>query len=59
LVTGRTGGRTSPEQITFYRNLGNQGLQFASVGGLLYEKAKAAGSARELPTEWFLQDIRD
>lgn len=59
MVTGRTEGRTNPEQTTFYRNLGNQGLQFSSVGGLLYEKAKAAGSARELPTEWFLQDIRD
>jgi len=59
LVTGRAEGRTDPEQITFYRNLGNQGLQFASVGGLLYEKAIAARTARDLPTEWFLQDIRD
>ena len=59
MVTGRAEGRTSPDQITFYRNLGNQGLQFASVGGLLYEMAMAAGSARALPTEWFLQDIRD
>ncbi len=59
LVTGRAKGRTSADQITFYRNLGNQGLQFSSVGGLLYEKAKAAGTARALPTEWFLQDIRD
>ena len=59
MVMDRAEGRTNPEQITFYRNLGNQGLQFSSVGGWLYEKAKAAGSARELPTEWFLQDIRD
>jgi len=59
LVTGRAEGRTSADQISFYRNLGNQGLQFASVGGLLYEKAMAAGTARDLPTEWFLQDIRD
>jgi alanine dehydrogenase len=59
MVTGRAAGRTSPDQITFYRNLGNQGLQFASVGGLLYDKAMAAGTARALPTEWFLQDIRD
>jgi len=59
MVTGRAEGRTGADQITFYRNLGNQGLQFASVGGLLYEKAKAAGNARALPTEWFLQDIRD
>lgn len=59
MVMGRADGRTSPEQITFYRNLGNQGLQFSSVGGLLYEKARAAGTARDLPTDWFLQDIRN
>jgi hypothetical protein len=28
-------------------------------GGLVYERAKAAGLGRELPTEWFLQDIRN
>jgi len=52
-------GRTDDEQITYYHNIGNQGLQFSSVGGLVYEKAKAAGKGRALPTEWFLQDIRD
>jgi alanine dehydrogenase len=59
LVTGKVPGRTREDQITFYHNLGNQGLQFSSVGGLVYRKAKAAGLGRELPTEWFLQDIRD
>ena len=39
--------------------MGNQGLQFAAVAGLVYRKAKAAGLGREIPTEWFLQDIRD
>jgi alanine dehydrogenase len=59
LVTGKVPGRTNDAQITFYHNLGNQGLQFSAVGGLVYRKAKAAGVGRELPTEWFLQDIRD
>ena len=44
---------------TLYHNLGNQGLQFSSVGGIVYELAKAAGKGREIPTDWFLQDIRD
>jgi alanine dehydrogenase len=47
------------DQITFYHNLGNQGLQFSAVGGLVYRKAIAAGVGREFPTEWLLQDIRD
>jgi alanine dehydrogenase len=59
LITGKCKGRTSPDQVTFYRNVGNQGLQFSSVGGWVYEQAKKAGKGRALPTEWFLQDIRD
>lgn len=59
LVSGKVRGRTSLDQITFYRNVGNQGLQFSSVGGLVYEQAKKRGMGREIPTEWFLQDIRD
>lgn len=59
LVFGRTKGRTSDSDITFYHNMGNQGLQFASVGGLVYRKVKAKGLGREIPTGWFVQDIRD
>jgi alanine dehydrogenase len=51
--------RTSPEQITVYLNVGNQGLQFAAVGGLVYQHCREQGLGRSIPTEWFLQDIRD
>jgi ornithine cyclodeaminase/alanine dehydrogenase-like protein (mu-crystallin family) len=57
--SGKAPGRTSASQITHYRTIGNWGLQFSSAGGLVYQKAKAAGLGRELPTEWFLQDIRN
>jgi alanine dehydrogenase len=59
LVTGKCKGRTSPDQITFYRNVGNQGLQFSAVGGRVYELAKTRNIGRLIPTDWFLQDIRD
>jgi alanine dehydrogenase len=59
LAAGDVPGRTGDEQITHYHNIGNQGLQFSSLGGLVYRKARAAGAGREIPTEWFLQDIRD
>jgi alanine dehydrogenase len=59
LALGRAKGRTSAEQITFYANTGNQGLQFAAVGSVMYRNAIARGVGRRLPTEWFLQDIRD
>ncbi|MGH8295614.1 MAG: ornithine cyclodeaminase family protein [Steroidobacteraceae bacterium] len=59
LVTGKSKGRTNRDQVTFYRNVGNQGLQFSSVGGWVYAQARAAGKGRVIPTEWLLQDIRD
>ena len=40
-------------------NGGTQGLQFASVAGKVLELAKEKGLGRELPTEWFIQKIRD
>jgi alanine dehydrogenase len=59
LVTGKCRGRTGRDQVTFYRNVGNQGLQFSSVGGFVYAQAVKMGRGREIPTDWFLQDIRD
>jgi len=59
VLTGKAPGRTRADQITHYRTIGNWGVQFSSVGGLVYCKARAAGLGRELPLEWFLQDIRN
>lgn len=59
LIAGEIPGRTSDEQITFYHNFGNQGLQFACIGGLVYEQALAAGLGRELPDDWFLESVRN
>lgn len=59
LMAGRWAGRTSDEQITFLNNQGTQGLQFAAVGGLVHERAIAAGLGHPLPDEWFVQNIRD
>jgi alanine dehydrogenase len=59
LITGKCKGRTARDQITFYRNVGNQGLQFSAVGGWVYQQAVKTKKGREIPTDWFLQDIRD
>lgn len=56
---GKAPGRTSPEQVTHYQTWGNWGVQFSSVGALVYRKAKEAGLGQELPQEWFMQDIRN
>lgn len=59
LVSGRVLGRTSESQTTYYYNIGNQGLQFAATCGRVYRNASHDESIRRIPTEWFLQDVRD
>ncbi len=59
LIEGRAVARENRDQITFFHNNGNQGVQFSAVGGAVYEACVEQGLGRELPTAWFLQDIRD
>jgi alanine dehydrogenase len=59
LVQGKVKGRTSPDQITYSERGNLQGAQFFAIAGKVYELAKRAGLGREIPTEWFLQDIRN
>jgi len=32
------------------------GLQFAALGALAHQKAKASGIGREIPTDWLLEN---
>lgn len=57
LIGGKAVGRTSPEQKSCFLNLVGIGLQFAAVGSVFYDKARKAGRGRELPTEWFTEDV--
>lgn len=56
---GLTSVRTSDDQISYSERGNLQGQQFWSVAGRAYELARARGLGRELPTDWFLQDIRN
>ncbi len=57
--SGRAAGRTSAEEVTYAERGNIQGAQFFAVAGAVYESARSAGLGREIPTEWFLQDIRN
>ncbi len=59
VIAGKAPGRTSRDQITQYRPVGNWGLQFSSVGAVVYRRAKEQNLGRALPIEWFLQDIKN
>jgi alanine dehydrogenase len=57
LVAGMAKGRGAPEQTSCFLNLTGIGLQFAAAGAALYRKAREAGAGRELPGEWFTEDV--
>lgn len=57
VIAGKVAGRTSPSQITCFCNNIGTGLQFAAVGAHVYERARQHGLGRELPTEWFTEDV--
>jgi ornithine cyclodeaminase/alanine dehydrogenase-like protein (mu-crystallin family) len=59
VLAGTKPARRSDDEITYSERGNLQGAQFFAVAGAAYEAARAAGLGREIPTEWFLQDIRD
>jgi alanine dehydrogenase len=57
LIIGRAEGRNSEHEVTCFLNNLGLGYQFAAAGSLLYRKAKECGAGRDLPTEWFTEDV--
>jgi ornithine cyclodeaminase/alanine dehydrogenase-like protein (mu-crystallin family) len=57
LAAGIAKGRSSSQQTSCFLNLSGIGLQFAAAGATLYRKARETGRGRELPTEWFTEDV--
>ncbi|HEX2930547.1 MAG TPA: ornithine cyclodeaminase family protein [Candidatus Binatia bacterium] len=57
LVRGKIKGRESDNQITGFVNNIGMGAQFAAVGRKVYDAARARGAGREVPLDWFTQDV--
>jgi ornithine cyclodeaminase/alanine dehydrogenase-like protein (mu-crystallin family) len=57
LLAGKVSGRTRPDQITVFNNNTGAGTQFAALGSAVVKRARDLGLGRELPTEWFLEDV--
>lgn len=58
-IAGSVPGRQSDEETTFFLNVGGMGGPFEALSAAVYEAAKDRGLGQEIPTEWFLQDVRD
>jgi ornithine cyclodeaminase/alanine dehydrogenase-like protein (mu-crystallin family) len=66
LVSEKVPGRKTDDQITIFANGGHgwghdggpgYGIQFTAMAKLVYDLAKAKGIGRQLPLEWFQQDV--
>jgi alanine dehydrogenase len=66
LVSEKVVGRENDDQITIFANGGHgwghdggpgYGIQFAAMANLVYNLAKASGVGRELPLDWFQQNV--
>lgn len=58
IIAGKVPGRTNDKQITFFLNNVGTGVQFAAMGYCAYKAAKEKGMGHEIPSEWFMQDIK-
>jgi alanine dehydrogenase len=58
LIAGKAPSRTDDKQITFFLNNVGTGVQFAAMGYCAYKGAREKGLGREIPSEWFMQDIK-
>ncbi len=58
LIAGKVPSRTTDQQITFFLNNVGTGVQFAAMGYCAYKGAQEKGLGKEIPTDWFLQDIK-
>jgi len=57
MIVGRAQGRQSDDEITCFLNNIGLGYQFAAAGSVVYRRAMEAHAGRELPTEWFTEDV--
>jgi len=57
LIAGLAAGRSKNDQISCFLNLRGIGLQFAAVGAAIYREARVRSVGRELPDEWFTEDV--
>jgi len=57
LIIGQHPGRTREDTISCFCNNVGLGLQFAAVGSEVLARAREARVGREIPTDWFLEDV--
>ena len=47
----------TPAQVSAFLNYVGLGYQFAVLGAIVHRNARARGIGRDLPTDWFTEDV--
>jgi len=58
VLLGMSPGRENVDEINCFVDEGT-GVQFAAVAALVYDHCRDRGIGRELPSDWFLQDVKN
>jgi alanine dehydrogenase len=58
MASGKTGER-APEDVSLFLPIGTQGVQFSAVGGLALRRCEEFDRGQKLPSDWFLENIRN
>ena len=59
VLAGTRAGRSTDQEIIYYKSNTGVGIQFAATGALIYEACRKQGLGRELPGEWFGADLSE
>ena len=57
LLLGKVPGRSNPDQVTCFVNNIGLSLPFAACGAVVLERARQQGLGRDIPGEWFTEDL--
>jgi ornithine cyclodeaminase/alanine dehydrogenase-like protein (mu-crystallin family) len=56
VVSGRSGVKSKPDGIVYYKNNTGLAMQFAAAGAIIYPKLLAEGTNRVIPREWLASE---
>lgn len=59
VVNRASGDWRKPGDIVYYKNNSGMAIQFAAMGKVMLEKARAKGVGKEIPGEWFSADLAE
>jgi ornithine cyclodeaminase/alanine dehydrogenase-like protein (mu-crystallin family) len=57
IVAGTAAVRAGGGGIVYYKNNSGLAIQFAAAGRIVYDRVKAEGTNRQIPTEWLGTDL--